>query len=155
MDWRKIILGILVALILLIVLSFEAKGCRNNYKIKVPIPYRMTIIDKEKYGLRNDIVVYNEMAVVPEKFYTEEYGCEDIRRHLFNKVQLAFRDVKYKLQHSIKTNSPLNALFNNIMHIRRAFGVYDGGTAEHSYYIRALREDYNEVFIYDNFIYIF
>lgn len=155
MRWRKILIGILIALILLIVLSFESRSCRINYKIKVPIPYRMTILEKEKYKLKDDIVVYNEMAQVPEKFYTDEYRCEDIRRHLFNKFQLAAREIKYKMQHMVKMNSPINAMFNNVMHIRRAFGVYDSGTAEHSYYIRALREDYNEVFIYDNFIYIF
>ena len=49
----------------------------DELDVKIDIPYRMTVLDKDKYGFNDDVVVFNEMATVPEKYYTDEYECEE------------------------------------------------------------------------------
>ena len=155
MNWKKIVIGGLVVIIVLILLSIESKNSLSQYKVKIDIPYRMTVLDKDKYGFNDDVVVFNEMATVPEKYYTDEYECEEVRRHLYNKFELFIDSVKCKSRNVSKMYSPINSLFNAFINIRRSFSMYDSGTAEHTYYVRHKKSDCNEIFIVNNSIYIF
>ena len=155
MNWKKILVAILLVIILLILLYIETKKSLSQYKIKVDIPYRMVVLDKDKYKLKDDVIIFNELATVPEKYYGKGYKCEEIRRHLYNKFQLLIDNIKHKGKNIYNMYSPVNSMFNAFMNIRRSFSMYDGGTDEHSYYVRAKEGDCNEIFIVDNYVYIF
>lgn len=154
MNWRRGIIILLAGCVLLILLHFECKNGIAYSKIKLECPYRMTILKKEKYNLKDDMVVYNELASIPKKFFSDEYCCEEIRRHLYNKFQSFVDSIFSKSKGAFRLNSPINTIFNSGMTMRRAMDIYGNGTNEHIYFIRGNREDFNEVFIHNNYVYI-
>ena len=154
MNVKKWIIILLVIIFILILLSIEEKKSIGYSKIRIPIPYRMTILDKDKYHLRANAIIYNELATVPEEFYSSEYKCEQIYKHLYSRFKSLTKNITSGCKGINKMHTPINTIFNNVLDIRKSIDPYATGMIDHSYFIRAYPEDYREIFMTENNVYI-
>lgn len=150
---KIILIGILVVILLILLYNERNKGI-SKAKFKVKLPYKLSIIPKEKYNLSHDIVLYNETAIPPERFFAPEYKCQRLRKHLYSKFADAISSA-VDGAHNIKSfKTPINTLINSILNIRNSADPYSTGSDEHEYFIRACDSDFNEVFISNGYVYI-
>ena len=154
MNVKKWVIILLIIILVLILLSIEEKKSIHYAKIRIPIPYRMTILDKDKYHLRSDAIIYNELATVPEKFYTSDYKCEQVYKHLYCRFKSLTKNVMSEYDGIRKLHTPINTLFNNVLDIKRSVDPYATGMIDHMFFIRANPDDYREVFMTDNNVYV-
>lgn len=154
MKYIKWLVILIAGVIVLVLLNCECKNAIRMSKFRVRLPYREEVLEKEKYGLSEDAIIYNELTLPPERFFGEPYKCEVIRRHLYNKFQGTVGNCLRSVKSIQKLHSPINSIFNRGINVRNSVDIYGNGSDEHTYFIRAAAGDYNEIFIYDDYVYV-
>lgn len=154
MKWKKYVIILLIAIVILLLLHRECVNSIAHARVRIKLPYRYEILEKEKYGFKDDVIVYNELASPPEKFFEGNYRCDVIGAHLWNKFESFIRTLKARSRNPIKLYSPINSLFNNGIKIRNQSSISNLSVDEHVYLIRAPEDEIFETFIVDDYIYI-
>lgn len=154
MDFDKWIawIGIMVAIILILKYECDKGSACSKYIVKYPYSY--TTLDKDKYGLSDDAIIYVAFAPIDKKYYDEKYVCEEIKQHAFAKIQNTFRDITAKIKNGGKVVSPLNTVLNALSSASKYTVVGASGVLDKTYYIRYVRGDISEVFSNGTNIYI-
>ena len=146
MDFYRCVawIGIIVAIIL--VLKYECDRGSACSKYTIQYPYTFTVLDKDKYNLTNDAVVYVAYTPIDKKFYGEDYVCEEVKQHTFAKLRSSIQNLGAKIKNSGKFVSPLNSILNAIGSASKYTFTGSSGVLDKTYYIRYVRGDVSEVF---------